>query len=117
MSVTQKQKDCRNIWHRNPGALLKCPHCDMTLGELANNPPPDQPNRMAAVPSRGAPPDVRVEFKLFRAQLAQVDAMIREVNDYCKKIAADRRTEVVNSEFKITDTEAYLIVAQRVIIG
>jgi hypothetical protein len=99
---------CKNIWHNNPGLMLKCPHCGMSQSELSKQPKPEQPRPAA----RGVP-DVRVSFKLFRGPLETADTTIKEVNAWLGNIAGDARTEIVNSEVKITDKEIFLLIATR----
>lgn len=93
---------CRNVWHRNPGALLQCPHCKMTKREWDEKRRDTIEMQQRNNPAGGAPegaPLMRIVLKYFENTDAQ--KAIDEANDYCSKVSNDRRVRVVDAGYGV----------------
>lgn len=87
--LTDRQKTCMNVWHRQPGHILACPICGLTKTDNDSRP---QPRAAAPAPQPQQAMRARVQIKSF--EHANMATVTQEANDWLTKVSNDSRIHV-----------------------
>lgn len=92
--------ECTNHWHRNPGALVRCPRCNMTISEWrASRHEPEREQESEEERPGPINSGSRVQAKLFSNEYPP--AAIDEMNTWLNKVMQDGRVNVLNCESQV----------------